>query len=55
MEITKQDFIDTQIDKLCKMCHRKARIIDALNNELPDKGFLFEMQDKVHEIVKREG
>ena len=54
MEITKQDFIDTQVPKMCSMCYRKARVIDALNNELPEKGFLFEMQEKFHEIVKRE-
>jgi len=55
MEVAKQDFIHIQMEKLCKICYRKARIINALNNELPDKGFLFEMQEKFHEIVKREG
>jgi len=55
MEITKQDFIDTQIEKMCRMCARKARVITKLNEELPDKGFLFEMQEKFHEIMNREG
>ena len=51
MEITKQDFIDTQIEKMCRMCARKARVITKLNEELPDKGFLFEMQEKFHAII----
>ena len=55
MEITKQVFIETQIPKMCNMCSKKARIIDAMHKELPDKAFLFEMQDKFHEILLKEG
>lgn len=55
MQISKQEFIEKQVQKMCRMCSKKARIIDILNRELNENGFLFEMQEKFHEIVAREG
>ena len=46
--------MEVQIKKLCKMCSRRARIIVALNNALPEEGFLFEMQDIFHKVVRSE-
>lgn len=55
MMITRDEFITTYMPKLCKNCIKKARIEKRLWEQLPEKSYLFEMQEKFHEIVMEEG
>ena len=54
MEVSRDTFLEIEMKKFCHHCLRYKRIFEACRKEMPEKGFLFEMQEQFENIAIRE-
>lgn len=53
--INKKDFIERKVVLMCQVCNRKARIVQAMWEKLPDADTLDTMETLFEKIYKEEG
>lgn len=53
--INKKEFIERKIVLMCQVCNRKARIVQAMWEKLPEADTLDTMETLFEKIYKEEG